>query len=58
MNGSSGIIQENKFIGDSFKAEALIDNDGLTITNGPSVLATGINAEINKLQVFLGVAVQ
>ncbi|MDU6979662.1 MAG: ESPR-type extended signal peptide-containing protein, partial [Veillonella sp.] len=45
MNGSSGIIQGNKFIGNSFKAgSSLIDNDGLTITNGPSVLATGINA--------------
>ncbi len=45
MNGSSGIIQGNKFIGNSFKAgRSSIDNDGLTITNGPSVLATGINA--------------
>ena len=45
MNGSSGIIQGNKFIGNSFKAgKSSIDNDGLTITNGPSVLATGINA--------------
>ena len=45
MNGSSGIIQGNKFIGNSFKAgRTSIDNDGLTIANGPSVLATGINA--------------
>ena len=45
MNGSSGTIQGNKFIGNSFKAgRSSIDNDGLTITNGPSVLATGINA--------------
>ena len=45
MNSSSGIIQGNKFIGNSFKAgRSSIDNDGLTITNGPSVLATGINA--------------
>ena len=45
MNGSSGIIQGNKFIGNSFKAgKSSIDNDGLTIANGPSVLATGINA--------------
>ena len=45
MNGSSGIIQGNKFIGNSFKAgRSSIDNDGLTIANGPSVLATGINA--------------
>ena len=45
MNGSLGTIQGNKFIGNSFKAgRSSIDNDGLTITNGPSVLATGINA--------------
>ena len=45
MNGSLGTIQGNKFIGNSFKAgRSSIDNDGLTIANGPSVLATGINA--------------
>ena len=45
MNGSLGTIQGNKFMGNSFKAgRSSIDNDGLTIANGPSVLATGINA--------------